>query len=62
MSQANSVYKVHFHWERNGKRCSEDKVFYVTAAGSDFSSLQTALANNPAQCMNGQGNGGTMVI
>src|SRR5690348_8958435 len=41
-----NCYKVHYHFERNGKKVSPDYVDYVQASGPDYVSLQTVLSNN----------------
>lgn len=45
MSTTN-VYKVHYHFEFSGKKASPDYIDYVSAAASDYNSIQTVLSNN----------------
>jgi hypothetical protein len=53
-----SVYRVTYHFEKSGKRCSETQQDNVTAAGSDYPTISAVLAAN-GKTNNGLG---TLVI
>jgi hypothetical protein len=54
----NSVYRVTYHFEKNGKKIGDQFQDCVIAGGEDYASLSTVLTNN------GRTNGGqgTLVI
>ena len=41
-----NCYKVHYHFERSGKKVSEDYTNYVQAADNSFSSISSVLSSN----------------
>jgi hypothetical protein len=57
MSGTTNVYKVHYHFENNGKKSSPEYIDYVSASASDYNSLKTVLNNNGRIL-----GGGTLVI
>lgn len=53
-----SVYRVTYHFEKNGKRCSETQQDNVMAAGSDYPTISSVLSGNGKT----NNNIGTLVI
>lgn len=48
MSAANGIYKVHYGFEVNGKKATEDHYAYVQCAVPDYNSFKTAIVTNNA--------------
>jgi hypothetical protein len=40
------VYKIHYHFEFNGKKSSPEYIDYVSVASADYNSIKTVLSNN----------------
>jgi hypothetical protein len=54
----NNVYRVTFHFEKNGRKCSDQFQENVIAAGEDYASLSSVLSGNSKT----NGGQGTLVI
>lgn len=55
---ANNMYRVTYHFEKSGKRCSETFQDNIIAADSSYNTLSAVLSGN-SKTNNGQG---TVVI
>jgi hypothetical protein len=52
MSTTN-CYKVHYHWEQNGKIVNQPQIAYVQAAANDYATLKGVLVTNQSLAHNG---------
>ncbi len=45
MATQNS-YKVHYHWENNGKKVNNEQIAYVQAAANDYNTIKNVITSN----------------